>query len=73
MFFETGSPKDFAMFTGKHLCWGLFLIKLQAFRLLPFLKRDSNIGASRGNWEIFRNTFFFRTPPAAASNSPTTV
>ena len=24
--------KNFAIFTGKHLCWILFLIKLQAFR-----------------------------------------
>ena len=24
--------KNFAIFTGKHLCWNLFLIKLQAFR-----------------------------------------
>ena len=28
--------KNFAIFTGKHLCWSLFLIKLQAFR--PTLK-----------------------------------
>ena len=25
--------KNFAIFTGKQLCWRLFLIKLQAFRL----------------------------------------
>ena len=25
MFFKIGLPKDFAMFTGKHLCWSLFL------------------------------------------------
>ena len=29
MFFKTGSIKNSAIFTGKHLCWGLFLIKLQ--------------------------------------------
>ena len=28
--------KNFAIFAGKHLCWSLFLIKLQAFR--PILK-----------------------------------
>ena len=28
--------KNFAIFTGKHLCWSLFLIKLQALR--PILK-----------------------------------
>ena len=25
MFFKIGLPKNFAMFTGKHLCWSLFL------------------------------------------------
>ena len=34
--------KKFAIFTGKHLCWCLFLIKLQASRLATLLKRDSN-------------------------------
>ena len=29
MFFKTVSIKSFAIFTGKNLCWGLFLIKLQ--------------------------------------------
>ena len=27
MFFEIEVLKDFTMFTGKHLCWSLFLIK----------------------------------------------
>ena len=31
MFFKIGVLKDFAIFTGKHLCWGLFLLKSQAF------------------------------------------
>ena len=34
----------FAIFTGKYLCWNLFLIKLQAFMPATFLKRDSNTG-----------------------------
>ena len=29
---KIGALKNFAIFTGKHLCWSLFLIKLQAFR-----------------------------------------
>ena len=37
--FEINSFKNFAKFTGKHLFWGLFLIKLQAFRPATFLKR----------------------------------
>ena len=31
MFFEIGVLKNFANFAGKHLCWSLFLIKLQAY------------------------------------------
>ena len=56
MFFKISILKNFAMFTGKHLCWSLFLIKLQAFRF--FLV---NIA------ELLRTTFFYRTPPVAAS------
>ena len=33
MFFKIGVLKSFTIFTGKHLCWSLFLIKLQAFML----------------------------------------
>ena len=32
MFFKTGVTINFAIFRGKHLCWSLFLIKLQAVR-----------------------------------------
>ena len=32
MFFKTDVLKNFAIFTEKHLCWSLFLIKLQALR-----------------------------------------
>ena len=42
MFFEIGVLKNFAIFTGKYLCWTLFLIKLQAFRPANLLKRSSN-------------------------------
>ena len=30
MFFKIGVQKNFTMFIGKHLCWSLFLIQLQA-------------------------------------------
>ena len=33
--------KSFAIFTGKQLCWSLFLIKLQAFSPASLLQRDS--------------------------------
>ena len=32
MFFKIDVLKNFAIFTGKHLCWSLFKIKLQAWR-----------------------------------------
>ena len=41
MFFKIGALKNFANFKGKHLCWSLFLIKLQAPRPTILLKRDS--------------------------------
>ena len=46
--------KNFTIFTGKHLCWGLFLIKLQAFSPATFSKRDSNTGVFCGYCESLR-------------------
>ena len=44
---------------GKHLCWSLFLIKLQAFRPATLLKRDSNTsGFLYEIDEILQNTYF---------------
>ena len=42
MFFKIGILKHFANFTGKHLCWSFFLMKLQALRPANLLKTDSN-------------------------------
>ena len=33
--------KNFAIFTGKQLCWSLFFIKLQGFQACNFIGRDS--------------------------------
>ena len=41
---KKGVPKNFTNFTGKQLRWSLFLIKLQAFRPVALLKKDSNTG-----------------------------
>ena len=51
VFCEKGVLRNFGKFTGKHLCQNLFLIKLQACEFS----------------EISKNTFFYRTPPVAAS------
>ena len=50
---KKGFLKSFANFTGKHLCWRLFLIKLQAWR--PKI------------CEIFKNAHFEEHPRTAAS------
>ena len=42
MFFKIGVLKNFAIVTGKHISWSLFLIKLQGFRPATFLEREFN-------------------------------
>ena len=37
-----------AIFTGKHFCWSLFLIRMQALRPTTLLKRDFNTGVFPG-------------------------
>ena len=44
MFFKIGVLKNFPIFIGKHLCCSLFLNKLQTFRPVTFLRRDSSTG-----------------------------
>ena len=41
---KTAVLKNVAIFTGRHLCWSLFLKKLQTSRSATLLKRDSNTG-----------------------------
>ena len=40
--FYKKSCKNFAIYTGKHLCWIFFLIRLQPWRPATLLKKDSN-------------------------------
>ena len=44
VFYKKAVLKSSAIFSGKHLCWSLFLIKLKVFRSATLLKRDSNTG-----------------------------
>ena len=62
MFFKIDVLKNFAILTGKHLCWSLFLIKLQAFRSATLLNRDSSIGIILGILRNFQKQLFYRTP-----------
>ena len=65
MFFRMGVLKSFANFIRKHQRWIIFTIKkLQAWTLL---KRDSTQVFSCEICDIFKNTFFYRTLPVAAS------
>ena len=53
MFFKISVLKNFALFTGKHLCWSLFLIKRETGVFLWILRN-------------FYEQLFHRTPLAAA-------
>ena len=67
MLLEMGILKNVAIFTGKHLCWDLFLIKLQDCRAATLLKRDSN---TIDFLRILQNSYehlFYRTSLVAAS------
>ena len=63
VFFKIGVLKNFANFTGKHLCWSLLLIELQAWRS----KETPTQVFSCKICDIFKSTFFYRTPSVAAS------
>ena len=62
MFFKLGILKNFAVFTGKHLNWSAFVIKLQALRHTQIQEFSCEI------WQIFKNSFLYRTHLVAASN-----
>ena len=53
MFLKIGVLKNFAIFTGKYLCWSLFLINIQTWRPATLLKRDANIAVFLWNLRSF--------------------
>ena len=63
MFFKIVVLKIFANFTGKHLNWSLFLTKF----FTNFIKITPTQVFSCAMCKIFKNTFFYRAPPVAAS------
>ena len=65
MFFEIGGSQKFRNIRRKTPV-SLFLIKLQAWRPVILLKRDSNTGVFLRILQNFR-TVFYRTPLVAAS------
>ena len=63
LFFKIGVLKNFANFTGEHLCWSLFLTKF----FTDVIKNTPTQVFSCEISKIFKITFFHRTPPVAAS------
>ena len=53
MFCEKGDLKNFAIFTGKHNRWSLFIIKMQAYRAATLLKENPTQMLSCEYCEIF--------------------
>ena len=58
MFFKTVVARNCAMFTGKHLCWSLFLIKNNLNSTFSQRRLQHRWFLSCENCEIFTNTFF---------------
>ena len=65
IFFKVGVLKNFTDFTGKHLCWSVFLIKLKAFRPATLLKKTPTQVLCCEICETYKNTYPYRTPPVA--------
>ena len=70
VFFKIDVLESFEIFTGKHLCWSLFLIKLHAQKGCNFIKKRPQHMFSCEYCEIFKNSFFYRASPVAASEIP---
>ena len=61
--------KNFAIFTGKHLCWTLFLIELKARRSATLLKETPTQVFSVNILKFIKNTYFEEHMRNTASNS----
>ena len=62
MFSKTGALKNFAIFTGKDLCWSLFLIKFQDWRpTFLFKKRLQRRCFSVNTAKFLRAAFLLKT------------
>ena len=66
------SSQNFAKFTGKHLRQSLFLNKAAGLRPATLFKETPAQVFPCKFCESFKNTYFYRTPPVAASDKTTT-
>ena len=62
MFFKIGVLKSFVIFTGNHLRSRLLFNKVAGLRSAMFIKKE----LQHRYCEIFKNSFFCRTPPVTA-------
>ena len=70
VFCEKGVLRNFAKFTGIHLCQSIFLNKVAGLRpkACNYIKKETLAQVFACEFcEIFKNTFSYRTPPVAAS------
>ena len=67
VFCKKGVLKNFAKFTGKHLCHSLFFHKVVGLRPTTLLKKRPWHRCFPVNFAKFSRTLFCRTPPVAAS------
>ena len=73
MFCKKGVLRNFAKFTGKHLCQRLFCNKVAGLSLRPATLLENVLAqvVSCEFCEISKKTFFYRTPSVAASGYST--
>ena len=67
VFWKKGVLRNFAKFTGKHLCQSLFFNNVAGLKACNFIEKDNLAQVFSMNFAKFLNTFFYRTPPMAAS------
>ena len=67
VFWKKGVLRNFAKFTGKHLCQSLFFNNVAGLKACNFIEKENLAQVFSMNFAKFLNTFFYRTPPMAAS------
>ena len=61
VFFKIDFLEDFAIFTGKYLCWSVFFfIKLHAWKSATLFKRDSSTGVFLWIFRSFQEQLFWQ-------------
>ena len=65
VFSKVGVLENFTKFAEKHLYQSLSFNKVAGLSLQLYLKKESGTCVFCEFCEIFKNTFFYRTPPVA--------